>query len=92
VDPDPSEDFAAIGLNDTTSDRPRWMFTKVAEGKRAKNRVHPDLTCPNRPAEVERVIALGATRLGDYDQDGAKWTTLTDPEGNEFDIVAQQAG
>ena len=26
--------------------------------------------------------------MGDYDESGAQWATFTDPEGNEFDIVA----
>ena len=34
------------------------------------------------------MLALGATRIADFDQDGERWTTLADPEGNEFDIVA----
>jgi len=33
-----------------------------------------------------------ATRLEDLEESGARWTTLTDPAGNEFDLVAQPAG
>ena len=35
---------------------------------------------------VERAVSLGATRVGEYDEYGAIWTTLADPEGNLFDI------
>jgi hypothetical protein len=37
-------------------------------------------------AEVERVVALGATIVGVHDGDDGRWTLLTDPEGNEFDV------
>lgn len=88
VDAGGSEDFAAIGLSDDHKLRPAWLFLKVPEAKMAKNRFHPDLTSPDQPAEVDRVVALGATRLGDFDEAGIRWTTLTDLEGNEFDIAA----
>ncbi len=90
VDPDASADFASIGLGGDRSAQPAWMFAKVPEGKVAKNRVHVDLAAATWAAEVERVVALGATRLGDFEENGARWTTLADPEGNEFDIVAEE--
>lgn len=90
VDPDPSEDFASIGPRDAASAAPRWMFNRVPEAKHAKNRVHPDLICAAHADEVNRILALGANRVADVDQDGTRWTTLTDPEGNEFDIIAEQ--
>jgi hypothetical protein len=31
---------------------------------------------------------LGATRIRDVQQGSARWTTLADPEGNEFDLIA----
>ena len=79
-----NEDFAVI-----TGDgpAPSWFFIKVPEPKQVKNRVHADLLADDRQKEVDRVVALGATALGEFDESGAKWTTLTDPEGNEFDIA-----
>ena len=38
-------------------------------------------------AEVSRLVALGATRVHDKDEWGIQWTTLADPEGNEFCIA-----
>jgi hypothetical protein len=35
---------------------------------------------------VERAVALGATKVAEFDEYGTRWTTLTDPEGNVFDI------
>jgi Glyoxalase-like domain len=57
--------------------------------KRGKNRNHPDLvtTDGNVEAEVERLLALGATR-GDVGQTGQEgFVVLADPEGNEFCIL-----
>ena len=67
---------------------PGWMFLQVPEAKAAKNRVHPDLSTADLAADVERLLSLGATRLADHTEDGSTWTTLADPEGNEFDLVA----
>src|SRR5688500_7922411 len=67
---------------------PAWSFFTVPEPKSAKNRVHVDLEAADRDAEVDRLLALGATKLGDFDEAGYRWTTLADPEGNEFDVVA----
>jgi hypothetical protein len=88
VDDGGSEEFASIGLGDPASDGPHWMFVKVPERKRVKNRVHVDLISNSRDREVKRLLSLGATHVADIDEDGNRWTTLADPEGNEFDIIA----
>ena len=95
LDPNPSSNFAAIGMaehRDTRGwrldDDPTWLFAKVPEPKTAKNRMHVDLAAPDREAEVARLVELGATRVADMDEWGYKWTVLHDPEGNEF-CVAQ---
>jgi Glyoxalase-like domain len=62
--------------------------TKVAWGgppvapKRGRNRQRFDLTADDVAAEVERLVALGATRLGDRDAG----VELADPDGNEFGV------
>jgi predicted enzyme related to lactoylglutathione lyase len=86
VDPDASGEFATIGAANSAPG-PSWMFIKVPEPKQLKNRVHVDLSAENMAAEIDRLVALGATRLGEFDESGARWTTLADPEGNEFDVV-----
>jgi hypothetical protein len=68
------------------------MFHKIPETKTAKNRAHVDLITPDLAGEVDRIVGLGASRLADLEEAGVKWTTLTDPAGNEFDLVAQPAG
>ncbi|MEO5840922.1 MAG: VOC family protein [Acidimicrobiales bacterium] len=86
VDPDATDAFASIGQSARA--RPSWMFIKVPEPKKSKNRMHVDLSSVDWDADVDRVLALGATRIGDYDESGMQWVTLADPEGNEFDVVA----
>ena len=79
---DPSEFFAAIP---PTEAAPGMFFIKVPEGKTVKNRVHLDLSAgEDREVEVERLLGIGATKIGDYDEWGHPWTTLRDIEGNEF--------
>jgi len=85
VDPDASEFFATIGRVGEQPG-PAWMFIKVPEAKQVKNRVHVDLAADDWAGEVARVVELGATHVSDHDEYGARWATLTDPEGNEFDI------
>jgi predicted enzyme related to lactoylglutathione lyase len=84
--------FALIaGSEDRTF--PALMFLGVAEPRQGKNRLHLDLVATDLPAEVERAVALGATKIAEFDQYGTRWTTLTDPEGNVFDIgVRHSAG
>jgi predicted enzyme related to lactoylglutathione lyase len=69
----------------------RYLFIAVPEPKTAKNRVHLDLEADDRETEVERLLGLGATRLDDLEEDGAGWTVLSDPEGNEFCVVQARA-
>jgi Glyoxalase-like domain len=88
VDDGATGDFAAIGLHDPAERRPRWMFVKVPEGKTAKNRVHPDFLATELDADVQRLTGLGATKKAEFEERDARWFTLADPEGNEFDIVA----
>jgi hypothetical protein len=94
LDPNPSSDFAAIGMaehRDSVGWRlggdPTWLFNRVPEPKTAKNRMHVDLTAPDPEAEVARLVELGATRVADMDEWGYRWTVLQDPEGNEFCVA-----
>ncbi len=86
AEPAASEFFARITAGDDSAEAPTLMFIKVPEAKTTKNRVHLDLASGNRAAEVERLLALGATHIHDKAEWGIEWTTLADPEGNEFCI------
>ena len=63
------------------------LFVTAPEPKAGKNRLHIDLRPDDRDAEVERILALGATRA-DVGQTGEEsWVVLADPEGNEFCVL-----
>ena len=86
IDPDSSGRMFAAAV-DPEGAGPRLLALKVPEGKTAKNRLHLDVRIGGAdqiPAEVERLVALGATHLGDVNEHGSTWATLQDPEGNEF--------
>lgn len=62
---------------------PRYFFVRVPEQKVVKNRVHLDIRADDQDAEVRRLIGLGASVLDDR----PGWTTMADPEGNEFCVL-----
>ncbi|MEB3031465.1 VOC family protein [[Mycobacterium] nativiensis] len=86
LDDGATAEFASIGVSAETP--PHLAFVQVPEAKQVKNRVHVDLVAADLAAAVERALELGAARLADHADDGYTWSTLADPEGNEFDIVA----
>jgi uncharacterized glyoxalase superfamily protein PhnB len=53
--------------------------------------VHLDLVATDIQADVERAISLSATKVAEFDEYGTRWTTMTDPEGNVFDIGVGQS-
>lgn len=64
------------------------LFQVVPEGKSVKNRVHLDLSPPDTmEAEVDRLVAAGASVQGRVDEGGIYWTVMLDPEGNEFCVA-----
>ena len=81
VDPDGNEWIHTI-----TTPGPRWLFLKVPEAKTAKNRLHLDLSTPDRPAEVERLVGLGAALL-DGGRHDADRVLMSYPDGNEFRVL-----
>jgi hypothetical protein len=68
--------------------------TKISWGgppvpaKTARNRQRLDLAAPDVAAEEHRVVALGATQLGEHDGG----VELADPDGNEFSVRPDQPG
>lgn len=61
----------------------------VPEAKTVKNRLHFDLRAEGstQAEEVERLLALGATRVDVGQQPDVSWIVLADPEGNEFCVL-----
>jgi predicted enzyme related to lactoylglutathione lyase len=92
--PDDHPDDPAALLMSGEDEGPSLLFTAVPEGRVGKNRLHFDLqpTDRGRDEEVERLVALGATRLADHRRaDGTGWVVLADPEGNEFCVEISTA-
>lgn len=67
------------------------MYFRPSAGPRTSQPIHLDLTVPwgSREPEVERLVALGATRRWDVLDEAphVQWTTLADPEGNLFCVA-----
>ena len=63
---------------------PHLVFVRAPGAKRGRNRLHLDLDPDDRDAEIERLLGLGATRIGVRQPSDATSIVLADPEGNEF--------
>jgi catechol 2,3-dioxygenase-like lactoylglutathione lyase family enzyme len=80
-----------VGLHPMAPDQPRLLFQRTDDPRPPKNTLHLDLHVPSRaelPAAVERAVGLGARLVEEHEQDGQTWSTLADPEGNLFCLVA----
>ena len=69
---------------------PGILFLPVDDPKQGKNRLHIDFRPDDQGAEIERLLALGATRV-DVGQGDVLWAVLADPEGNEFCILQNRS-
>ncbi|HEV7626757.1 MAG TPA: VOC family protein [Streptomyces sp.] len=59
-------------------------FQRVPDVEQGKNRVHIDFASQNRSDEIERLVGMGASVVGEHSAPGLAWTVLQDPAGNEF--------
>jgi predicted enzyme related to lactoylglutathione lyase len=66
---------------------PALGLQRVPEEKLGKNRVHIDFHVEDRPAEVERLVGLGASVVAEHSIRDFTWTVLRDPVGNEFCVA-----
>ena len=87
VDDGASEYFATVGASGDAPLKPLFMFIQVPEDRVVKNRVHPDFHAADLTAEVDRLVGIGAVKVGEFDEYGTHWITLADPEGNVFDVA-----
>lgn len=86
-------DEAALAATPWERQGPGLVFVPVPEGKTAKNRLHIDLaphSGQDRDAEIERLLAMGATRADVGQSSEETWTVLADPEGNEFCVLSSR--
>jgi hypothetical protein len=84
--------YVSLKPNGNPSGRPPILLQRVPESKTGKNRLHLDLHPDDGPATVDRLTALGATRLGDPNTEfqaehSTQFQVMADPEGNEFCVV-----
>jgi catechol 2,3-dioxygenase-like lactoylglutathione lyase family enzyme len=75
-----------------TDPRRRWAnisLGAISHPQEGRNRLHLDLYTQDREAEVARLEALGAVRMGPpFNQtSGGDFVVLADPDGNEFCVV-----
>jgi len=82
VNPGATSESASLAAGPGGAESP-IMFHRVPEPKTVKNRLHLDLVTADFDAELARLLRLGATTLATFE----RWTTLSDPEGNEFDLI-----
>jgi len=85
------EDDGGISIAPTDGAWPTIDVFRVPESKSVKNRLHLDLRADGvaTPAEVERLISLGAHRVHVGQGPDVSWVVLADPEGNEFCILSR---
>ena len=65
-------------------------FQKVDDPSPGKNKLHLDLSANDLDAEVDRLVAAGASLVARRGDDSFRWATMADPHGNEFDVAGQE--
>ena len=90
VELDRDADVVEIGPAD--GGLPTLVLSRSDDPRRGKLPLHLDVNATDReqPAELERLLALGA-RPADVGQTGEEsWHVLADPEGNEFCLLRRR--
>ena len=90
---DRSPEDGWVILTDPTGAGPNISLDRVAPHELPPlgdlSRVHLDLYATDQPAEVERLLSLGATRYDrEYSPDD-DFVVLVDPDGNRFCVVEE---
>ena len=81
----PDEDW--VVLRDPDGRNVNVSVQQVPERRAGKNRLHLDLYTEDQTAEVERLLALGATRHPRAPEPDEDFVVLADPEGNLFCVI-----
>ena len=86
-EPQPSDDDCFI-----RGDGPELFFKKMPKSPTIELPIHLDVNVPDREAELERLLGLGAklveTKSHAIGELSETWTVMRDPEGNGFCIQA----
>ena len=92
---EPPEDGWVV-LTDPTGAGPNISLDRVEEDRLPPlgdlSRVHLDLYTSDREGEVQRLVALGATRYPRDPGPDDDFVVLVDPDGNRFCVVAKAHG
>ncbi|MFI5527302.1 VOC family protein [Kitasatospora sp. NPDC051853] len=72
--------------------QPTLVLSPTTDPRPAKLRLHLDVSPTDRdqPAELERLLALGARPVDIGQGPDVTWHVLTDPEGNEFCLLRRR--
>jgi len=82
-----------VRLTDPSGRWPDLLLQQVPERKSGKNRMHLDLQVFDVGAEVERLVAAGASVVDPaHDDEGFLTAVLADPQGNEFCVIRPPDG
>jgi catechol 2,3-dioxygenase-like lactoylglutathione lyase family enzyme len=88
---EPAEDGWVV-LRDPAGGSANLSLQQVPEPRVGKNRLHLDLYTDDQAGEVDRLLALGASRHPHEPDPDDDFVVLEDPEGNLFCVVDTTRG
>lgn len=83
---EPAEEDWVV-LTDPLGNNVNVSLQVVPEKRSGKNRLHFDFYTDDQEGEVERLLALGATRQARTPEPDEDFIVLEDPEGNLFCVI-----
>jgi catechol 2,3-dioxygenase-like lactoylglutathione lyase family enzyme len=88
-----AQDEDVISIEPSDGSWPAIDLVRVPDRKAVVNRLHFDLRADGTTFddELDRLLALGATRADVGQPDDVTWVVLADPEGNEFCLLSRTA-
>jgi predicted enzyme related to lactoylglutathione lyase len=81
---DRAEEEAHYAAMDPSGNPPRFLFQRREKSRPEHYPIHLDFTSDDRPADVERLTAAGASVVETKTDAERTWTVLRDPEDNPF--------
>ncbi len=69
--------------------QPGLAFQLVDEPTPGKNKLHLDFATNDLAAEESRLLELDAVKIGEFGDEGFRWVTFADPDGNLFDVAIE---
>jgi predicted enzyme related to lactoylglutathione lyase len=80
--------------SDSRGEGPRLFFNRMAKSPTIELPIHLDVNVPDREAEAQRLLGLGArlveTKTSEVGELKETWTVMRDPEGNGFCVQAPE--